>query len=563
MSGALRTTRLAATAALAAGTVTLLPAQAEPLLRQGSYASMTRVGDLDGDGSDDLVDYRASFDVDPEATGRQTTVTAHRGVDGKVLWQYAVSRGGVTGVRPLRLSSGAGVLLVLDDDMGTLGSGESTLVGGSVLTALDRRGAVAWTSSLTGVYQRAGDGQGATTLVAQPYVAAVGQFARGAAEDVALAVVDEVRSSARTVSRLSVVIVDGANGVSRTALTTTDEAAALRLSALPDLDRDGLADLGVAHLAGGNATLGAHSSSDGRQLWRSPTFEVGDALLTVGAGDTDGDRVADVLVSPSETYIQFQYAASIPGNHTLLDGRTGRLRWTQAADSATPAGDVGRDRRNDVVLLDRGEPTEAVVRAYALDGAGRTLWDVRRSIARTSSERSLPFVDIGIAGDVDADGVLDVVYRIEVESTAGKSRVDAGTISGRTGRRRSRGAAIGRPVASAVDGRGADVVDVRRAGRTLVTTVSRGDNGALLWRTSVQLPGGFGAESLNSVLGARLGRDRCGDVVVSSDDGTTAVTVGLSGSDGRPQWSVSRTSSAPAAVTRPAALSRTDRNPCR
>lgn len=557
-------TRLLVPGLAALGTLAaLLPADAEPLVRMGSWASVTPVGDLDGDGVDDLVDYRVSADVDPANAGRQVTVTVHRGRDGKVLWQHVVTKGGLEQVRPTRLPSGPGVLLVLVGAMGTIGTGESTLVGDRELTALDRKGAVAWTTSLAGLSQRTGEaGAFARTYAAQPYVAAVGQYAKGPAEDVAVAVVDEVRTPAGAASRLTASIVDGATGASRVAATVVEPTAALRLVGLPDLDRDGLADLGVARVHDGVASLAAHATRDGAELWRSPTMPVG-GVLAVSAGDTDGDRVPDVLVSPADTHLEYQYSSPMPGAHTLLDGRTGRRRWARVATSAHAVGDVGRNGRSDVVLLEDAEPTEAVVTAYALDGAGRRLWHVRRSLPRASSERALPFKSLAIAGDVDADGVLDVAYRLEVAPVSGPARVDSGVVSGRTGRRSSRGSAAGSTLARSVDGRGADFVQVDRVGGLLVTTVTRGDTGALLWRTSVRLPGGFGADSGHSTVPGRLGRDGCGDVVVTADDGSQAVSVAFSGADGVPLWSLTRASSETAVVGRPKPADRVDRNACR
>jgi hypothetical protein len=555
--------RTVTAAALFASAVTTLPSSAAPLVDGGTFASFYPVGDLDRDGVGDFVDHVVSGDVGVEESLDQPGLTAYSGRTGQSLWRAAPATGSVTRAVPIRLDTGDGVLVVGDDDVGTVGSAGSTLVGGTVLTALDGAGAVAWSTSTRGGYQRLGDGNlvVSRTYVEQPYFVGVGQFVPDRAEDVALAVLTEVATPAGAVARLSARVVDGTTGVVSERFSVVSERARLRLSALPDLDRDGSRDLAVHRRTGDETVLEAWSAARAVRLWTSPPLSAASDLDTGFAGDANGDGVPDILLTPVLRDLTSNHSEPTRGVFHLVDGARGTRRWTRAGIRAVPVGDVGQDGRPDVVVLDQAPPDESGVSAVAIDGTGRVRWSVSRALPGLTTAAALPTSRLEPAGEVDGDGVTDLVYLLRSQPLGAAPRTDAGVVSSRTGRV-SRTGAAGVPVGVAVDGRGSDLVEAARSGNLLHVVARDGRSGRPLWRTSVSLPAGY-RESVETVSGARLDRDPCGDVLVTSTDGETYVTYAFDGASGAPRWTLRRTGPGQSTGTRPQPVQRVDHNHCR
>jgi len=200
-----------------------------------------------------------------------------------------------------------------------------------------------------------------------------------------------------------------------------------------DVDADGWPDLGVGAPQADIGFLGCGSAyvfsgRDGSRLYRftgdGRGYEMGTAVANIG--DVDGDGHADVFFSEAENKVFGDDAGSVK----LYSGRTGAL-LVQLYGTAPyeyfgetiGAGDFDADGVPDLVvgafLADTGAPNGGAI--YVYSGV-----DFQRIFAGygqwTSAElgRSVDF-----AGDIDGDGIGDIVAGIQKLSTGGP---DAGGV---------------------------------------------------------------------------------------------------------------------------------------
>ncbi len=144
-----------------------------------------------------------------------------------------------------------------------------------------------------------------------------------------------------------------------------------------------------------------------------------------GLGDVDGDSRGDLAVSDN---LWTDLSGQAKGRVVLLSGRTGAALWTfigppVAASLGTgrhldDAGDVNGDGVHDLFVCGSSNTSTELAQAYLLSGATGT------------ALRSWPGGRVGsIAGDADADGIVDVaILRVLTSSSASVT-----VYSGRTG----------------------------------------------------------------------------------------------------------------------------------
>jgi hypothetical protein len=213
------------------------------------------------------------------------------------------------------------------------------------------------------------------------------------------------------------------------------------IHALPDVDGDGLLDLGFSHVSGAFVISGALRGNHGSEAFRSEVrLATGGALGLRDAGDLDGDGRSDVV------------ATGGAGSWWLPDVPAGEL-VLEDPDRTEPGpvaavGDVDGDGHDDVAFggcVVRGGPhgfaegppdclagAERLVGLGDLDGDGAAdLAAIRGSeiavaeaplalisfeaaarfdLERTSSEGPISPIDLGVAavGDVDGDCIPEV-----------------------------------------------------------------------------------------------------------------------------------------------------------
>lgn len=243
-----------------------------------------------------------------------------------------------------------------------------------------------------------------------------------------------------------VVLVSGADhSVIRDHVGTVGAAFGHDLGFAGDVDGDGLDDLivGARFSSGGGANSGrvaVFSSADGSLLWQR-YGEPGDSLgsAVTGLGDLNGDGVPEQGVGAAgrtRTFGQFERT----GVARVLDGATGAdLHLLEPRPTAGAfgnffvhdAGDVDRDGVSDVYVGDFGD-------SFAAPGAGAAY------VYSGASGEILRFLDgeaagdgYGIgrgAGDVDGDGVPDLVVGAFLSDAGAPNGGRCYVVSGRNGK---------------------------------------------------------------------------------------------------------------------------------
>lgn len=534
-------------AVVAAGGVPIVPGFA------GS--ELLAVGDLDRDGTADLVDYRYYADISTDTPTDAPTLTAHSGRYGRVLWTRVVPP--ASALLPWSLGAGrSGVVLLTDDEVGTFGGSFGPIgvtsyeayTGGLQLAALGSDGATVWSKRLVGAAAAAAGTDG---YVRVPSLAGFGRFTADGVDDILIGSVDEAGSGSARLSQLTATVVDGVTGAESVVLQTAAEfGRALWAARLGDIDGDRRDDVAVVEQTGSNARVAAYGSAGGSALrWRGTDLPASPGVELRTTADVTGDRVADVLLLPAYTSRAFTGAFRVPGEVSMVDGRTGATRWTKPADRAAVAADREARSAPGVLLLSRAV-TAGRVTATLMRANGTAAWTTTRAVASPKDQRRIPLSTVVEAGDVTGDGVLDAAYRIEVEPSSGPLRVDAGVIDGRTGRRSALPAEILEPVRAALDARGTDLVSTAVGPRGLTVTGVQGSTGRTLWRSAVAGPAGLDTSAAHPPVGARLDGDRCADVVVTVRDDETIGSYALSGRDGSLLWSLVRRGRLPVDVGR-------------
>jgi len=194
----------------------------------------------------------------------------------------------------------------------------------------------------------------------------------------------------------------------------------------PDLDGDGRPDViaGIEHdstTAADGGGVRAFSSAGGGQLWTrfgATGSQLGRDLALLG--DVDGDGVADLAAGAPRGFVfLFGVSDTRTGKIEILSGATGALIRTlkgaqdgeQLGLAVASAGDVDGDGLADVLA---GAPAHAAIGGLVRDAGRVALFSsatgqLLRQWTGTSPSQRLGW-DVAGPGDLDGDGVADCVY---------------------------------------------------------------------------------------------------------------------------------------------------------
>ena len=519
-------------------------AEAEPT---GELLGTIPVADLDGDGGADVVTVHAGQNA-PAEQNPTSVIVARRGADGTPLWSSTVPVGGIyAAVAPAGPSGQPGLYVVVSlfnffVDAHT--TQDSLVVNTPVYMSLQPTGIEALAFSATGQQiwrqreqQHAGDEPATTDGI--PLAFTLAQSTASPATDVTLLFSDdhdEVRaSSTQDPSTRRAVVLDGADGAQASVGTlplTVNSGTSL---AVGDLDGDGLADTVIG--AGTAGVVAGYRGTDGSQLWRASGLDFDTSRLL---SDVTGDGIRDVVTQHNPN----PGSNPTPGEVTLLEGRTGTVRWIYGGDQAFAAGDLVGIATRFLSTTEAGTTYELVDAA----GVGVAARDV--SLARPPGATATIEV-LTAQGDLNGDGVGDLVHEIVVGS-GDTAQTEVAVVSGRTLGTLWTGPPVGTPLRAAVSPGGDDLVRTAPFGSSAVdVTVQDGATGADVWTARVRpssettqyttqsaadLDGDGLAEVIVDVRGAQpAALGTVPDEVVSRQNFSNQVFV-LDGRDGSLRW---------------------------
>lgn len=246
------------------------------------------------------------------------------------------------------------------------------------------------------------------------------------------------------------------------------DLAGADLACLGDVNLDGRGDFVVgAPLAGSSYVVFGKADAAPVDLRRfdlniqgtsgfridTPAPEFNDGYSVGGAGDTNGDGRADVLVgvierthkSPGTAYVVF--GKSDPAPVDVSDGNAwgyrivGARSGDAAAEAVAGAGDFNGDGLDDVIVgahrIYRGRPGRAYVVFGSESASDADLGDLgNRGVAiRGGPNRDSAGSAVAPAGDVDGDGFADVLVGVPWSRYAGRNGGAAYLVRGARGGR--------------------------------------------------------------------------------------------------------------------------------
>jgi hypothetical protein len=186
------------------------------------------------------------------------------------------------------------------------------------------------------------------------------------------------------------------------------------LAALPDLDADGVHELGVVN-AGGE--LFAYSPHSGERLYEVPGWEhsndLGSATL-IRTADLDGDEIEEVFYVDTFASTDYPDDPDVRGRVVQFSGRDGGILWERKAEAdlgelyryAALAGDHDRDGVEDLLVTRKPEVTGVSGEALHLfSGRDGSLLETFH-VADERNSWGLGLVNLG---DRDGDGFPEIL----------------------------------------------------------------------------------------------------------------------------------------------------------
>ena len=305
-----------------------------------------------------------------------------------------------------------------------------------------------------------------------------------------------------------------------------------------DVDGDGVHDIAAGARSGNRAVV--WSGATGDQLLELHGEQPADAFgfSIAGVGDVDGDDHADVLVGA----VRNDTSAFDAGRAYVFSGADGSIVHALDAEhhagdlfgsAADGIGDLDGDGVGDLLVGARNATTSRDGRVYAFSGAtGDRIW----ATARDKTAKDLGWFFVSDVGDLNGDGTPDVYGGDFTYSVGGRNRgrvqifsgVDGSVIRELFGSSANQGFGPGRE-AGDVDGDGVDDLivgsytssDARKgAGKAEVFSGATGDRLRLITSTVEHENFGFDAIGLGDTNG-----DGRPDYLVSASTGNAVYLI--------------------------------------
>ncbi|HEX2296363.1 MAG TPA: hypothetical protein VHN37_13780 [Actinomycetota bacterium] len=318
---------------------------------------------------------------------------------------------------------------------------------------------------------------------------------------------------------------------------------------VPDLESDEESGLPQLPALDGELVRGRRGV-DGARLWTSTPMELDDGwesppLQThTTLGDQTRDGHDEVLLSYDRSpYISLSYDLVYPPSDQKgvwsLSGRNGDVLWHRPATAAQVVGDLDRDRKRDVLLVDDVNGG----RRSGTRITGASGLDARRVYSRflpiRRDDDSTVESDVWRVGDLQPDGVtelfVDQSRRRELDGGMEWAWEARTLVSGKTGARLPRALDFS-PVMASADGRGDDLfrVSMRSEGSKVVVD---GRTRKLLLDVAFDIPLTLPTDyDYLWAMPARLDRDRCVDFVGTLMNSRSTFALAFDGGSGRLLW---------------------------